>query len=156
MVAPLVTPPPVTPCTNRRTGIESVSELGDCFKTAKIRREAVQKLTGRSVEGLPLEGFYDSILGQCCEMLVGVLQGKVPFVSSDGIHQLHIFIFVLAIFHVVCCLITLALSRAKMRKGKAWEKESRTIEYQYSHDSERFRFARDTSFGRRHMSTWSQ
>ncbi|KAL3621960.1 Diacylglycerol kinase 4 [Castilleja foliolosa] len=26
MVAPLVTPPPVTPCTNRRTGIESVSE----------------------------------------------------------------------------------------------------------------------------------
>ncbi|KAL3628537.1 hypothetical protein CASFOL_027583 [Castilleja foliolosa] len=83
-------------------------------------------------------------------------KGKVPFVSSDGIHQLHIFIFVLAIFHVVCCLITLALSRAKMRKWKAWEKESRTIEYQYSHDPERFRFARDTSFGRRHMSTWSQ
>ncbi|KAL3613200.1 hypothetical protein CASFOL_042949 [Castilleja foliolosa] len=27
MVAPLVTPPPVTPCTNRRTGIESVSEV---------------------------------------------------------------------------------------------------------------------------------
>ncbi|GFP83760.1 mlo-like protein 6 [Phtheirospermum japonicum] len=83
-------------------------------------------------------------------------KGKVPFVSSSGIHQLHIFIFVLAIFHVVCCLITLALSRAKMRKWKAWERESRTAEYQYSHDPERFRFARDTSFGRRHMSTWSQ
>ncbi|KAL3653634.1 serine palmitoyltransferase component [Castilleja foliolosa] len=27
MVAPLVTPPPVTPCTNRRTRIESVSEV---------------------------------------------------------------------------------------------------------------------------------
>ncbi|KAI3465487.1 hypothetical protein Pfo_022150 [Paulownia fortunei] len=51
------------------------SRLGDCFKAAKIRREAVQRLTGRSVEGLPLEGFnYDSILGQCCEMPVGYVQ----------------------------------------------------------------------------------
>ncbi|KAG8376532.1 hypothetical protein BUALT_Bualt09G0073300 [Buddleja alternifolia] len=83
-------------------------------------------------------------------------KGKVPFVSSGGIHQLHIFIFVLAVFHVVCCLITLALGRAKMRRWKAWEKETRTAEYQYSHDPERFRFARDTSFGRRHMSSWSQ
>ncbi|KAL0313840.1 UNVERIFIED_CONTAM: 3-hydroxy-3-methylglutaryl-coenzyme A reductase 1 [Sesamum angustifolium] len=40
------------------------SKLGDCFRAAKIRREAVQRLTGRSVEGLPLEGFdYDSIWG---------------------------------------------------------------------------------------------
>ncbi|KZV37284.1 hmg-CoA reductase [Dorcoceras hygrometricum] len=51
------------------------SKLGDCFKAAKIRREAVQRLTGRSIEGLPLEGFdYDSILGQCCEMPVGYVQ----------------------------------------------------------------------------------
>ncbi|KAI3474006.1 hypothetical protein Pfo_028794 [Paulownia fortunei] len=83
-------------------------------------------------------------------------KGKVPFVSSDGIHQLHIFIFVLAVFHVVCCMITLALGRAKMRRWKAWEMETRTPEYQYSHDPERFRFARDTSFGRRHMSAWSR
>ncbi|CAA0830094.1 hydroxy methylglutaryl CoA reductase 1 [Striga hermonthica] len=51
------------------------SRLGDCLKAAKIRREAVQRLTGRSMEGLPLEGFdYDSILGQCCEMPVGYVQ----------------------------------------------------------------------------------
>nr|QEV81806.1 Hydroxymethylglutaryl-CoA reductase [Prunella vulgaris] len=51
------------------------SKLGDCFKAAKIRREALQRQTGRSVEGLPLEGFdYDSILGQCCEMPVGYVQ----------------------------------------------------------------------------------
>lgn len=83
-------------------------------------------------------------------------KGKVPLVSTDGIHQLHIFIFVLAVFHVVFCLITLALGRAKMRKWKAWETETRTLEYQYSHDPERFRFARETSFGRRHLSCWSQ
>ncbi|KAA8550422.1 hypothetical protein F0562_002106 [Nyssa sinensis] len=83
-------------------------------------------------------------------------KGQVPFVSSDGIHQLHIFIFVLAVFHVLYCIITMALGRAKMRSWKAWEKETRTAEYRFSHDPERFRFARETSFGRRHMSFWSK
>ncbi|CAN1249539.1 MLO-like protein 6 [Linum perenne] len=41
-------------------------------------------------------------------------KGKVPFVSSDGIHQLHIFIFVLAVFHVIYCILTMALGRAKV------------------------------------------
>ncbi|KAL2332055.1 hypothetical protein Fmac_019636 [Flemingia macrophylla] len=43
--------------------------------------------------------------------------GKVPFVSSEGIHQLHIFIFVLAVFHVLYCILTLALGRAKILNG---------------------------------------
>lgn len=51
------------------------SRLGDCYKAAFIRREAVQRLTGRSLSGLPLEGLdYESILGQCCEMPVGYVQ----------------------------------------------------------------------------------
>ncbi|GFZ17923.1 seven transmembrane MLO family protein [Actinidia rufa] len=43
-----------------------------------------------------------------------------------------------------------------MRRWKAWEKETRTVEYQFSHDPERFRFARETSFGRRHLSFWTK
>ncbi|KAJ4825782.1 3-hydroxy-3-methylglutaryl-coenzyme A reductase 1 [Turnera subulata] len=51
------------------------SKLGDCKRAAAIRREALHRLTGRSLEGLPLEGFdYGSILGQCCEMPVGYVQ----------------------------------------------------------------------------------
>lgn len=51
------------------------SRLGDCRRAAEIRREAVQSLTGRSLEGLPVEGFdYESILGQCCEMPIGFVQ----------------------------------------------------------------------------------
>ncbi|KAK3021362.1 hypothetical protein RJ639_045995 [Escallonia herrerae] len=88
-------------------------------------------------------------------LCVHFLQGKVPFVSFYGIHQLHIFIFVLAVSHVLYCITTLALGRAKMRKWKGWEMETRTTEYQFSHDPERFRFARETSFGRRHLSFWS-
>ncbi|XP_026415039.1 MLO-like protein 12 isoform X1 [Papaver somniferum] len=80
---------------------------------------------------------------------------KVPLVSPYGIHQLHIFIFVLALSHVLYCIVTMALGRLKMRHWKSWEKETKTAEYQFRHDPERFRFARDTSFGRRHLSSWS-
>ncbi|KAF8405603.1 hypothetical protein HHK36_010510 [Tetracentron sinense] len=51
------------------------SKLGDCRRAAAIRREALQRTTGRSLAGLPLEGLdYESILGQCCEMPVGFVQ----------------------------------------------------------------------------------
>ncbi|XP_076933826.1 3-hydroxy-3-methylglutaryl coenzyme A reductase 2-B-like [Bidens hawaiensis] len=51
------------------------SKLGDCKRAAAIRREALERITGKSLSGLPLEGFdYDSILGQCCEMPVGYVQ----------------------------------------------------------------------------------
>ncbi|AAD25552.1 Highly Simlilar to Mlo proteins [Arabidopsis thaliana] len=83
-------------------------------------------------------------------------KGKVAFVSAYGMHQLHIFIFVLAVCHVIYCIVTYALGKTKMRRWKKWEEETKTIEYQYSHDPERFRFARDTSFGRRHLSFWSK
>jgi mlo protein len=43
-----------------------------------------------------------------------------------------------------------------MGSWKHWEKETKTAEYQFSHDPERFRFARDTSFGRRHLSFWTK
>jgi hydroxymethylglutaryl-CoA reductase (NADPH) len=51
------------------------SKLGDCRRAAEIRNQAVERITGRSLEGLPMEGFdYDSILGQCCEMPIGFVQ----------------------------------------------------------------------------------
>ncbi|KAM2052421.1 hypothetical protein ACFX16_033919 [Malus domestica] len=54
---------------------ELESKLGDCKRAKAIRREALQKTTGRPLEGLPLEAFdYQSILGQCCENPVGYVQ----------------------------------------------------------------------------------
>ncbi|XP_021902440.1 3-hydroxy-3-methylglutaryl-coenzyme A reductase 1 [Carica papaya] len=58
------------------------SKLGDCKRAAAIRREALQRMTGRSLKGLPFDGFdYDSILGQCCEMPVGYVQIPVGIVG---------------------------------------------------------------------------
>ncbi|XP_066330856.1 3-hydroxy-3-methylglutaryl-coenzyme A reductase-like [Miscanthus floridulus] len=51
------------------------TRLGDCRRAAGIRREAVRRITGRDIDGLPLDGFdYASILGQCCELPVGYVQ----------------------------------------------------------------------------------
>eukprot|EP01018_Ginkgo_biloba_P015674 Gb_09144 [translate_table: standard] len=44
-------------------------------------------------------------------------KGKVSLVSQDGLHQLHIFIFVLAIFHVLYSILTMALGRAKFYRS---------------------------------------
>lgn len=51
------------------------SRLGDCRRAVGIRRLAVEAKTGRSLDGLPIDGFdFESILGQCCEMPVGYVQ----------------------------------------------------------------------------------
>ncbi|KAL5752291.1 hypothetical protein ACOSP7_022474 [Xanthoceras sorbifolium] len=81
--------------------------------------------------------------------------GKIPLVSQTGIHQLHIFIFVLAVFHILYSVITIGLANAKMRKWKAWEKETTSLEYQFSNDPSRFRFTHQTSFVRRHTGVLS-
>jgi mlo protein len=41
-------------------------------------------------------------------------QGKVALMSAGSLHQLHIFIFVLAVFHVFYSVVTMALSRLKV------------------------------------------
>nr|POF11390.1 mlo protein like 1 [Quercus suber] len=76
--------------------------------------------------------------------------GKVALVSQSGLHQLHIFIFVLAVFHVLYSVITLVLAKAKMKKWKAWEAETTSLEYQSTNDLSRFRLAHQTSFVQRH------
>nr|XP_023925274.1 MLO-like protein 12 [Quercus suber] len=112
-------------------------------------------------EGRKLLQILDSDFGSRRMLAVKVIdkcttKGKVALVSAYGIHELHVFIFVLAVIHVLYCITTLALGRTKMRKWKVWEDETKTLEYQHSNDPERFRFARDTSFGRRHLNFWSK
>lgn len=41
-------------------------------------------------------------------------QGYVPLISLNALHQVHIFIFFLAVFHVIYSAITMMLGRAKV------------------------------------------
>ncbi|KAA8536668.1 hypothetical protein F0562_029146 [Nyssa sinensis] len=49
-------------------------------------------------------------------------KGKVPLLSLEGLHQLHIFIFVLAVVHMIFCATTMVLGGVKIRRWKKWEK----------------------------------
>ncbi|EPS57163.1 hypothetical protein M569_17658, partial [Genlisea aurea] len=84
-------------------------------------------------------------------------RGKVQLVSEYGIHQLHIFVFSLAVVHLLYCIATYGLASLKMRQWKSWEDETKTVQFQDQNaDPERYRFARDTSFGQRHLQFWSK
>ncbi|KAI4333904.1 hypothetical protein L6164_018657 [Bauhinia variegata] len=82
-------------------------------------------------------------------------KGMVSLVSSEGILQLNIFISVLAVFHIIYCILTMCLGMAKMRKWKNWEEETRTLEYQIANDSRRFQLTGQTLVARRHLKFWS-
>ncbi|KAJ8629335.1 hypothetical protein MRB53_022658 [Persea americana] len=78
-------------------------------------------------------------------------RGKVSLFSQSGVHQLHIFIFVLAVFHVLYSVITMALGQAKMKRWKAWELSVKdSLEHQFADDPAAFRFTHQTTFVRRH------
>ncbi|XP_062013070.1 MLO-like protein 12 [Rosa rugosa] len=82
-------------------------------------------------------------------------QGKVSLMSRSGANELQYFIFVLALFHVLSCVLTSTLGFAKMKSWQSWEAETRTMEYQFSYDPRRFQLAHQTSFGKRHLKCWS-
>ncbi|WRX32576.1 Mlo-related protein - like 10 [Theobroma cacao] len=83
-------------------------------------------------------------------------KGMTSLISQDGANQLSIFLFVLAAMQIVYSVVTMALGRAKMRRWKAWEKETQTVEYQAANDPNRFRFTRQTTFARRHMNSCAE
>ncbi|KAM1528952.1 hypothetical protein ACFX1Z_018219 [Malus domestica] len=82
--------------------------------------------------------------------------GYEPLISVNGLHQLHILIFFLAVFHVIYSLITMLLGRLKIRGWKQWEAETSTHNYEFSNDPSRFRLTHETSFVRAHTSFWTR
>ncbi|KAK9121510.1 hypothetical protein Syun_019127 [Stephania yunnanensis] len=80
--------------------------------------------------------------------------GYQPLISIHGLHQLHIFIFFLAVFHVVYSAITMMLGRLKIRGWKEWERETSTRIS--TDDQPRFRLTHETSFVKGHSSFWTK
>ncbi|XP_039158814.1 MLO-like protein 1 [Eucalyptus grandis] len=56
-------------------------------------------------------------------------KGKVPLLSLTALHHLHIFIFVLAVVHVVFCALTILCGGAQIRQWKRWEDAIQKEEY---------------------------
>ncbi|GLU19019.1 hypothetical protein SLE2022_352890 [Rubroshorea leprosula] len=96
--------------------------------------------------------FHQRILA-VAESSTNCPKGMTSLISPQGINQLSIFLCVLAVMQIVYCVMTMALGRAKMRRWESWERETQTVDYQVANDPNRFRFTRQTTFGRRHMSS---
>ncbi|CAK9321354.1 unnamed protein product [Citrullus colocynthis] len=88
--------------------------------------------------------------------VVSCKDGNVSLISIDGLHQLHILIFFLAVFHVLFSVITMTLGRVKIRGWKEWEQETSTHIYEFFNDPARFRLTHETSFVKAHTSFWTR
>ncbi|XP_047325865.1 MLO-like protein 9 [Impatiens glandulifera] len=84
----------------------------------------------------------------------GCKLGFVPLISEGGLHQLHIFIFFLAVFHVIYSAITMTLGRLKIRLWKEWERE--TEQQTEVNDPTKFRLTHETSFVKGHTNFMTQ
>ncbi|XP_015691083.1 MLO protein homolog 1 [Oryza brachyantha] len=120
----------------------------DAIKSSKGNKDDRRRLLWLPVEE---ESHRRSLAGAAGADYCSKFDGKVALMSTSTIHQLHIFIFVLAVFHVTYCVITMALGRLKMKKWKKWELETNSLEYQFANDPSRFRFTHQTSFVKRHL-----
>ncbi|KAI5567125.1 hypothetical protein BDE02_13G068700 [Populus trichocarpa] len=72
-----------------------------------------------------ISGTVRRLLAEASEANLGYCakKGKVPLLSLEAIHHLHIFIFVLAIVHVTFCVLTILFGGARIRQWKHWENE---------------------------------
>ncbi|XP_047983885.1 MLO-like protein 9 [Salvia hispanica] len=86
----------------------------------------------------------------------GCHDGYVPLISVTALHQLHIFIFFLAVFHVFYSAITMMLGRLKIRGWKEWERQIAEETDGASADAARFRLTHETSFVRSHSNAWME
>ncbi|KAK6936021.1 Mlo-related protein [Dillenia turbinata] len=128
------------------------------LKMLPCRKTAVLKTTNKLGRTRPDPSFQDllpieRILAGDSSSSDSCGDDKLSFISQDGLTQLNVFIFVLAAMQIVYSILTMALGRAKMRRWKAWEKETQTVEYQTANDPNRFRLTRQTTFARRHISS---
>lgn len=87
--------------------------------------------------------------------LEGCKPGFMQLISLNGLHQLHIFIFFLAVLHVIFSGITMTLGRLKIRAWKVWERQTEQ-EHDAMNDPTRFRLTHETSFVRDHSSFWTK
>ncbi|KAL0535792.1 hypothetical protein IC582_024717 [Cucumis melo] len=81
-------------------------------------------------------------------------KGKVPLLSLEALHQLHIFIFVLAVVHVIFCATTMLLASAKIRLWKRWEESIDKRQPTQSEDDDEFRKRADGFWRRAAVIAW--
>ncbi|KAL3843687.1 hypothetical protein ACJIZ3_001090 [Penstemon smallii] len=83
-------------------------------------------------------------------------QGREPFVSAEGLEQLHRFLFVLGITHVLYSCITVGLSMGKIYSWRKWEIQACILAEENAHVTNKV-MRRQSTFALHHAShPWSR
>ncbi|KQJ99928.1 MLO-like protein 1 [Brachypodium distachyon] len=80
---------------------------------------------------LGVDAVFTAVVGGARRLLAGasasddycLKKGKVPILSAEAVHQLHIFIFFLAVTHFFLSAVTVLLGIAQTRNWRHWEKK---------------------------------
>ncbi|KAK9285455.1 hypothetical protein L1049_024648 [Liquidambar formosana] len=121
-----------------------------CAKTTSTETTSDEEETRRKLLWNDRRFLATATSGSSCK------SGYEPIISINGLHQIHILIFFLAVFHVLFSAMTMMLGRLKIRGWKAWEQETSSHDYEFSNDPSRFRLTHETSFVRAHTSFWTR
>ncbi|KAJ6342862.1 hypothetical protein OIU78_010725 [Salix suchowensis] len=98
----------------------SIYRFGKWLK--KTRRKALFVSLEKIKEELMLLGLISLLLAQCARWISEIC-GHEPFVSLEGLEQLHRFLFVLGITHVVYSCLTVGLAMSKIYSWRKWENQ---------------------------------
>ncbi|KMZ61280.1 MLO-like protein 14 [Zostera marina] len=136
-----------SPCTVAEVETESSSEDEDPEKRKNNYTEGTDAIVHLSVRRLLSTLNYHS-----CK------EGFEPFVSHEGLEQLHRFIFVMAITHVSYSCLTMLLAVVKIHTWRKWEDEAHKDRYGCLPDVTKvLTLRRQSTFVKKYTSnTWSQ
>ncbi|EFJ35378.1 hypothetical protein SELMODRAFT_80049 [Selaginella moellendorffii] len=98
--------------------------------------KCIDKVTILVVPGIAIVTFFD---------FFSFFQGKMPILSGTDIHDLHMFIFILAVVHISYSLATVYLGGRKIHAWKKWEADTQADDVQTMPAN------RETKFIRRHV-----
>lgn len=102
------------PCKRNKTA-EAEGQKSHGTTTSHFQTLFSSSISGTAKRLLAEEESAASERGYCAR------RNKVPLLSTEALHHLHIFIFVLAIVHVTFCVLTIVFAGARIRQWKNWE-----------------------------------
>ncbi|KAG6384412.1 hypothetical protein SASPL_155775 [Salvia splendens] len=98
--------------------LQKIKEVKSAFLKAGL---IIGSLATRNKRSNPQLTSSPSLPPATSSPLLMTLQGKAPLLSVKALHDLHIFIFVLAVSHVVFSVLTLIFGRLRIRQWRHWE-----------------------------------
>ncbi|KAJ4965401.1 hypothetical protein NE237_017250 [Protea cynaroides] len=92
-----------------------------CSEEDYLSIETISAYSSSNLTDIPAKEINSNTSSRQCG------EGREPFVSLEGLEQLHRFLFVLGITHVLYSCVTVGLSMVKIYSWRTWENQARLV-----------------------------